>query len=217
MPSSLAEGLLAEQWVRPDYGSAPERWTTDRLHEHAWSAQQRIMRSVVENRFTAVPSAHDLGKSWVASRIGAWWLTTGHAAGLERFLVSTAPSAAQVSAILWRELAKAHARGRLPGRITRAGYPQWHHGDEMIGYGRKPADHDESAFQGIHATGGVLVLIDEAGGVPAPLWDAVRSLVGNERSRVLSIGNPDDAQSEFARVCRPGSGWNVIADRRAHV
>jgi hypothetical protein len=35
-------------------------------------------------------------------------------------------------------------------------------------------------------------------------------LAANEYSRTLAIGNPDDPHSEFARVCKPDSGWNVI-------
>ncbi len=42
------------------------------------------------------------------------------------------------------------------------------------------------------------------------LWVAADSLIGNEYSRFLAIGNPDDPDVEFAEVCKPGSGWNVI-------
>jgi hypothetical protein len=63
-----------------------------------------------------------------------------------------------------------------------------------------------AAFQGIHARF-VLVVIDEAGGVPRWLFDAVDSLATNEASRVLAIGNPDDPVSHFEKICRPGSGW----------
>jgi len=47
-------------------------------------------------------------------------------------------------------------------------------------------------------------------GVPKALWDAASTLVANEYGRMLAIGNPDDPQSEFARVCKPDSGWNVL-------
>ena len=40
---------------------------------------------------------------------------------------------------------------------------------------RKPADYDPAAFQGIHARY-VLVIIDEAGGVPKSILDAVDAL-----------------------------------------
>jgi hypothetical protein len=46
-------------------------------------------------------------------------------------------------------------------------------------FGRKPSDYDPEAFQGIHAAA-VLVLIDEACGVPKSLWDAASTLITNE-------------------------------------
>lgn len=175
--------------------------------EWVWSAQQEILESVRDNRYTAVHSAHDLGKSFIASRIIAWWISS-HPIG-EAFVVSTAPSAAQVGAIMWREVAKIHRKAGLIGKINRAGYPQWYVDAELIGYGRKPADYEQSAFQGIHAKY-VLVVIDEACGVPKHLYDAIDSLVTNANCRVLAIGNPDDPASHFSSVCKPGSGWNVI-------
>lgn len=87
--------------------------------------------------------------------------------------------------------------------------------------GRKPADYDEQAFQGIHARH-ILIVIDESCGVDTPLWNAVLSLATNENARVLAIGNPDDPSSYFADVCkttrpRQGTqtydsdlGWRVI-------
>ena len=46
--------------------------------------------------------------------------------------------------------------------------------------GRKPADYDVVAFQGIHARY-VLVIIDEAGGVPKSIFDAVYALATKPR------------------------------------
>ena len=56
----------------------------------------------------------------------------------------------------------------------------------------------------------MLVVIDEGSGVPRLLYDAVDSLATNRLARVLAIGNPDDPASQFANICKPGSGWNVI-------
>jgi hypothetical protein len=200
--------LLAERWnPANDYTTRPVEWIAERTGEFAWSQQRKICESVVNNRYTAVHSAHDLGKSFIASRIGTWWMDV-HPTG-EAFLVSTAPTAAQVSAILWREISKAHTKAQLQGRINRAGYPQWYVGSELIGYGRKPADYEESAFQGIHARY-PLIIIDEACGVAKHLFNAVDALATNENARVLAIGNPDDPGSHFASICKPDSDWNVI-------
>lgn len=203
--------LLGDLAARYDdelgYLSRPTQWIADRADEYAWSSQREILKSLCDNRYTAVPSCHDSGKSYVASRAIGWWMDS-HPAG-SAFVVSTAPTAAQVSAILWRELNRLHTKANLPGRINRAGYPQWFIGNDLVGYGRKPSDYDESAFQGIHDEY-VLIVIDEAGGIKRHLFDAVDALATNENARVLAIGNPDDPGSHFARICKGDSDWNVI-------
>lgn len=192
---------------RPDYDEDPKAWGQERLGEWFWSAQQEILRSLAKHRYTAVQSCHDAGKSFIAARAAVKWLDR-HDPG-EAFVVSTAPTSAQVSAILWREIQRAHRKGAFRGSITTAGYPQWKIGGEIVGYGRKPADYSQAAFQGIHARY-VLVIVDEACGVDANLFNAVDALVTNEHARVLAIGNPDDPTSYFATVCKPDSGWNTI-------
>ncbi|TAD90049.1 MAG: hypothetical protein EAZ99_07420 [Alphaproteobacteria bacterium] len=187
------------------------RWATDPvgfvttvLREHLWSRQQEIARSLVHQRRVAVPSCHGAGKSFLASRLVAWWVATRPAD--EVFVVTSAPTFAQVRAILWREIARAHARGRLPGTLSQT---EWRIGRRLVGFGRKPADTDGTAFQGIHARH-VLVVFDEACGIPKPLWDAAETLLTTPQARFLAIGNPDDPLSAFAGVCAEESGWCVL-------
>ena len=215
LPEGAVDIALERLFPTPNpYTNDPKRWVNERLGEYIWSAQTEIMESVRDNKYTAVPSCHGPGKSFIAARTAACWLDT-HPPG-SAFVVTTAPTWQQVQAILWREIRRAHRKGRLPGRITLE--CQWYHGsggnrnfqdDELIGMGRKPADYDQSAFQGIHARY-VLVIIDEACGVPRQLYDAVDSLVTNNLSRVLAIGNPDDPASHFKTICEESSHWNVI-------
>jgi hypothetical protein len=210
LPAGAVEHALRVLFPQPDpYAQDPVAWNRDKRGGYLWSKQREIRESVRDHRYTAVHSCHDAGKSYVAADAIAWWIDT-HPED-EVFAVWTAPTYAQVNAIIGRELRAAHAEARLPGRVTLDN--RWIIGDRLVGYGRKPADTDTSAFQGIHAKY-VLVVIDEAGGVDKPMWDAVDALVTNEHARVLAIGNPDDPESHFARVCEPGSkegaGWNVI-------
>lgn len=190
----------------------PVGWAQDK-GVFLWSKQQEILRSIVDHRYTAVPSCHDAGKSYAMAVAAAWWLDA-HPVG-DAFVVTTAPSDVQVKAILWREIGNLHRRLSLKGRITLDA--QWYmgaDGRELVAYGRKPqayvnAEQAMQAFQGIHAEF-VLVIVDEAAGVPEWLFNAADSLVTNDASRVAAIGNPDDPASHFEKVCRPGSGWNVI-------
>lgn len=194
------------------YINDPVAWIEDHLGP-IWSMQADIADSVCDNRHTAVKSCHGPGKSYIAAGLVAWWLDV-HQVG-EAFAVTTAPTQTQIEAILWREIGRHHRKANLDGYITGGNQPQWKlKSGELIGFGRKPADYIDveqakAAFQGIHSRY-VLVVIDEAAGIPAWLWDAVESLLTNEHARVLAIGNPDDPASQFAKVCSPGGGWKVF-------
>lgn len=205
-------GSFRLSWEEDPATKDPVGWIDERLGEFLWSKQSEVCEAVRDNRYTAVRSAHGTGKSFVASRLAAWWLDT-HSLG-DAFVVTTAPTATQVRAILWREIKRAHRKGELDGYITEGDVPEWKMGGELVGYGRKPADYTDSteaaaAFSGIHARY-ILVVLDEAGGIPDWLWDAVDTLATNDDARVLAIGNPDNPASQFETVCRPGSGWKSI-------
>lgn len=213
IPAGVTERTIRRLTPEPERELATDPVVWTREHGlHLWSKQRAIIRSVIENRKTAVQSCHGIGKTFTAADLAAWWVAA-HPLG-EALVVSTAPSGDQVRKLLWGEVRKLHARAALPGTISRAQSPTWTVGDLEVGFGRKPADYvDEntarSMFQGIHARY-LLVLLDEAGGIPKWLWDATQSLVTNEGSRVLAIGNPDDPTTEFARMCAPGSGFEVM-------
>lgn len=192
------------------WANDPTGWADDRLGEHLWSVQRQIAQAVLDKPKVAVPSCHGAGKSHLAADLIAWWIDS-HPPG-EAFVVSTAPTARQVYGILWRYIGKAHKKAEarntpLVGSVKQNG--EWKIAGELVGWGRKPADHDEHAFQGIHARH-VLVVVDEACGVPAQLWTAVEAITTTAGARILAIGNPDNPTAEFAKKCAPGSGWHVV-------
>ncbi len=198
----------------------PVEWTRDRLSITPWSIQRLIMRKLAETgddapRRLGVPACHGPGKTAMAAWIAAWWIDSASAPG-KRKVISSAPTGTQVATLLWGEISKAHYAGGLPGRITglSSEQPRWYIGDELVGMGRKPQDLVDpnqamQAFQGMHAEEGVLVILDEATGIPGWLWSAALSLLTNAPSRILAIGNPDDPSSTFAEKTAPGSGWWV--------
>lgn len=208
----LATANLAEidaEIKRRQWKQDPVGWIEGKLGEFLWSKQKEIACSLRDYRRVAVKSCHSGGKSWLMARLAAWWLDTSSQVG-ESFVVTSAPSFHQVRAILWREMGRAHAKGKLKGRMNQT---EWWMpvGDteEMVAFGRKPADMDPTGFQGIHARR-VLLIFDEACGIPVDLWEAADSLLSNEESKMIAIGNPDDTSAHFAKVCKPGSGWHVV-------
>lgn len=211
LPAQVKQGAYDRVFPEPDpYAYDPTGWMREKLGAFLWTKQREIMESVRDNRFTAVPSCHGPGKSWAAARLANWWIDV-HPPG-SAMIVTTAPSDAQVKAILWKEIKRGHKRASMPGRITLDA--KWYQSDQMseeelIGIGRKPQDYDPDMFQGIHAKF-VLILVDEAGGVAKSMFDALETLMTNDYARMLAIGNPDDPTAYFETICRPGSGWKVI-------
>ena len=189
--------------ARAKENADPFVFIQDKLGETLWSKQRDIIQSVQDNRHTAVHSCHGSGKSYTAARVVSHFLSSNRPDTV--FVVTTAPTNAQIRAILWREIRQAHRKGNLPGRVNQT---EWHFQD-IAAYGRKPSDYDQDAFQGIHADK-VLIVLDEACGIPPDLWEAAETLMTNEDCRMLAIGNPTDPFSEFAKKCQPDSGWNVI-------
>jgi hypothetical protein len=191
--------------LRSKYIDDPVLWVEERTKGFMWSVPKRIASAVVDHRRVAVQAHHSLGKSWLSARLAAWWIDTNPPG--EAFVVTTAPSSKQVKAVLWKEIRRAWKAANLGGRLNQT---EWWLNDELVAMGRKPSDYDPTAFQGIHARR-VLVIYDEACGIPENIYLAGNSLASNELSHILAIGNPDDPDSHFAKICSPGSGWHVIA------
>jgi DNA-directed RNA polymerase subunit RPC12/RpoP len=192
----------------------PVIWAQQRLGDVLWSGQRRILESVRDHRKTAAATCHEIGKSYGAGLLAAWWIDT-HAPG-DAYVITTAPTAPQVRIILWKEIGRAHSRGNLAGRINQTEWmmrvtdPKTGLGrEESVAIGRKPSDYTPAAFQGKHAPY-VLVIVDEANGVRGGLWDSMDSLMANDTSKMLIIGNPDDPSGEFYEACKPNSGFNVV-------
>lgn len=192
-----------------DYAKDPVRWASERGKMHIWSKQQQVLESVRDHRRTVVRACHSAGKSHIAATAACWWIDS-HPPG-EAFILTSAPTAPQVRAILWRSINRIHATAGLPGRCNQVEWfmPTSDGSEELVGIGRKPSEHSEGAFQGIHARY-VLVILDESQGVPRALWDSTESIASNQNARILAIGNPDVTNGPFVEACKSPKLWNEI-------
>jgi hypothetical protein len=187
---------------------------THRMIDSIESVEEREVKCVVvdspRHLFLAGESFIPTHNSYIAAITSAWWLDINVPG--DAFVVTSAPSAPQVKAILWREINRVHARGGLPGRTNQTEWymPSALGKEELVAFGRKPDEYNPTAFQGIHARR-VLIIFDEANGIRGPLHEAADSLIANDRGKALYISNPDDPSGEFYDACKPGSGWHVIS------
>lgn len=215
---------LDRRELREVYAHDPGRWAQDKFGMNLWYKQEDVAKSIVANSNTAVKAGHGVGKSFLAALLACWWIDT-HAVGTA-FVATTAPSADQVSAIIFREIKRLHILAKqrakdfddptiaLPGRVTEAN--EWKievDGQSvLVAKGRKPPDNkSEDAFQGIHADY-VLAIGDEACGLTESMIDGLDNITSNRTSRRLLIGNPTNPGSHFGKIFKDDTGaWNLIS------
>jgi hypothetical protein len=183
-------------------------WAKDRLGIHLWSKQVEIAQAIVKYKKVAVKSCHGSGKSYFASILVAWWVDTRY--GTEAVVVSTAPTYEQVNKILWRYIRQHWGKNDLMGNVTQT--DEWKDSKgEVVAWGRKPADTNTQGFQGIHSSGGVLAVIDEACGVNETIFTGVEAITTGSIDRILAIANPDIPTSEFGRIfLKNDPSWHKI-------
>lgn len=156
-----------------------------------WEKQEEIARSVKDNRYTTVRACHDVGKTYVAARIVLWFLYSFP----QSIVVTTAPTMRQVENLLWRELRSAHEKaisylGGEPLKTRLDIASDWY------AIGASSADPDK--LQGFHAASGrILIVVDEAAGVPEPAFEAIEGMMTSEEARMLMIGNPTSDTGSF--------------------
>ena len=200
---NLLDNEISNPWLR--FENDPVGFVTQGLKENVWSKQQEILESVRDNKRTAVPACHAPGKSHIAARIVAWWISV-HPVGTAQ-VVSTATTFRQVRNILWQGIRKVHERHNLAGEVFTV---EWKIDNNIVGYGFGGGQNDESAVQGIHAPH-LLVIVDEAGGINETLGRSLEALMTGGHTRLLLLGNPptDQEGSFFERACNSDL-YNVI-------
>jgi phage terminase large subunit len=174
-----------------------ERWRAqpvdfagDVLGVYTWSKQREILESLRDNKRTAVRSCHGPGKTFTAAVAALWFLQLPNSR-----VVSTAPTGSQVRKLLWHEINQLHKRSALPyGGVclqTELRLP-----DGRYAIGLSPKKEEPESFQGHHAEN-ILLIFDEASGVPLPIYEAGEGYMTTEGAKILMIGNPTQASGEF--------------------
>ena len=191
----ILDAEIQNPWAR--WESDPVGFIQDGLGETLWSKQREILQSLVENKRTVVPACHAPGKSHLAARAIAWWISV-HPPGTA-IAISTATTFKQVRNIMWAQIRKVHIANNLPGEILTT---EWKMDGTVVAYGFRPADNNEAALQGIHAPH-LLVVVDEAGGLSDTIGTALEALMTGGHTRLLVVGNPptDQEQTWFERIC----------------
>ncbi len=168
-----------------------------------WDLQRRIMRAVFKpHASVAVKSCHSSGKTFLASRLVPAFLLRYPQ---ESIVLTTSPTFRQVK-ILWREIQDAIKHSRLPLPIPTT--TEWRLSEKCYAMGL--STDDPNRFQGYHAKH-ILIIVDEAQGLLASIWDAIEGIRAGGDVRVLMQGNPTVPGGHYQDAFgRHRSTWNTF-------
>lgn len=160
--------------------------------------QADLIRAVQKFERVAVRSCHNMGKTWTVAKLVLWFTSTHPGAKV----VTTAPTARQVKLLLWSEIRAGFEKSRYPlgGEM---GVQEWKISADWWAVGfttqKEKASgqgQQNSGFQGIHAPW-ILVVFDEATGIPADVWKQLEGLLTSANVRFVAVGNPTTKACSF--------------------
>jgi hypothetical protein len=161
-----------------------------------WEAQCHLLEAVRDHPRVAVRSCHSSGKT-IAAAAAAQWFCRSFDPSL---VISTAPTDRQVKALLWYEIREHNRRGALGGKLDLTALEV---SPSQRAYGF--TTNEAEKFSGWHAPN-ILVIVDEASGVPEPIYEAIEGILTSPMARLLLIGNPNNAQGTFYEAFTAAAG-----------
>ncbi|MGE0493271.1 MAG: hypothetical protein AB7S38_28945 [Vulcanimicrobiota bacterium] len=169
----------------------PYWWAKKVLGVELWGMQRKMIEAVRDSVRVAVKACHAPGKSFTAAVTALWFLFSFPGS----IVVTTAPTWNQVTQVLWREIRQLHysAPIDLGGDFTRSP-PQLSLGEKWYAIGLSP--NVPEAMAGFHAPR-MLIICDEASGIPKPIYEGIRGLMASGDARILLLGNPTRPEGEL--------------------
>ena len=159
-----------------------------------WSKQVEIIHSVQHHKRTAVVACSSAGKTFDVAALACIFLPIF----TDSIVMTTAPTMVQVKNQIWREIRRIHRESKtsLGGKPLTT---QWEISPSWYAIGISPKDPD--AMKGFHSSSGhILVIVDEARGVPQVIFDAIETLMTQEHAKLILIGNGGPATGEFGKA-----------------
>ena len=186
------------------------RFQEEVLGRRLWAKQVEVCQAIARSPITVVPAGRAVGKSFLLAGTVLWWLYTRPMS----LVITTGPDHRQVVSVLWKEIRRALRPRFEQGRRVSPGLVLGH--DHLTAGYNSPqrlsvklgtdwgalgfAAQYEEGFSGQHA-GDLLVIVDEASGVAAPIWSAIHGLAA---SRAGGGRQPDPLRLPLPRAPRPG-------------
>ena len=183
-------------------------WFCERiLGSSLFDYQKDIINAVFKYPRVTVRSGHSIGKTVLAANVMLSFLYLHK----DSIVISTAPTARQVTKVTWKELRRAYNRGNnlyieeLGGKLLPKS-PELYLSDDWFAIGLSTDDPDR--FQGFHAED-LLVVVDEAAGVDEEIFEAIEGVLTSINCHLLLIGNPTNTSGTFYDSFQE-NGWKTF-------
>ena len=189
-------------FIRDVFGIVP--WNPDEPDKLGLTPDQvAFIEAAFKHRRVTARSGHGTGKSFALALVVLAWLYARHGV-----VVTTATTWKQVEDVLWVEIGRLFRKARVPLPAL-PGHPlltelKVEEGWFAIG----KSTNDPTAFQGLHHPD-LLVIIDEAPGVPNNIHEAIASLATGAKNHIVEVGNPVQSAGEFYEHHRRGN-WKRL-------
>jgi len=211
---TLADSLLLELANRLEgtelpyqkYQDDPTGFVKDILGIDLWSRQKEILNSVRDNRQTAVSAAPSTGKSFAAAGAALWFLNSFPDS---KVIVTAAPPERQIREILFGKIRQFQRDALRRGVNLAGGDPKsmavvaadehWIQGFTIPSSGSK--EERIAKFHGHHAPH-ILIIADEAHGVPGEIFEAFDNIMSSAGARLLILSNPLAPSGPFYQATR---------------
>ena len=183
--------------------SDPVLFATHILGAELWEREAEILRSIQNCRRTAVKACHGAGKTYSLALGALWWLTRYQ----QGIVLTTCPTLRQVRTQVWSEIHRISARSKIPYPELRTTELKFR-GDDNFGLGL--STNQAENFQGYHGKY-VLIIVDEAPGIAAEIWDAIAGAMAGGKVHIVIAGNPTIPSGAFFDAFNRERGlWNCI-------
>ena len=168
----------------------PVKFAQQVLGARLWAKQKQIAHALYRHRRVAVRGAHATGKSFVAAVVALHFLARYDDA---RVLVIS-PGWLQTRSVLFSEIHALiqGARARLP--FEAANQTELRFGPKNLLLGL--STNESTRLQGHHAAH-ILLIIDEAPGIPAEFWPSLEGVLASGDAHLLALGNPTQVGGPF--------------------
>lgn len=170
--------------------------------QHLWSKLEEVSLSVQNNQYTAVQSANSVGKTYTAARVGIWWFNVFREQC--KILTTAAPPERQIKELLWGEIKAAIRQAEQRGVALVGGRPGamsirvhdswWMQGFTIPITGTR--EERIARFQGHHSPN-LLIIVDEAHGVPPEIFEAIDACMSGGHNHLLLLSNPLSQSGPF--------------------